>query len=561
MMTPMNSPNNTEIEHTLYSHTDTISSETNSFQKLDYIYQHFQEYEKIHESDPNLASYENDNTLYPHINNYIEYGLFKDVISSYYLDSQIKDDFRCDQNCYTNTQQKQQDQLLTSCTHTYDHITQYINNSEDPTQQHTLYTQEVDASFTTDTTKLCNYNITDDVLNSDTILESKSKITQPMGIHSQSKHKYRNVFGDSNMPYHDFNNGDALSFKDKYTALLQQELQSPYWCLHDPTTTKSYQISSEMHIETMPHAMHFSGNQETIAKINQVPYQVIEYDDKGMFQAKLMDNTQVEIFINNGATPSILPLSIYNKYPILQKYPRMESHTPIHMGGGMIDPHFWIEIPLKLDNQIIQIKTLVCDSECPYDIVLGHTSLAQLSAWQDYASRQLFIQQISIPLIAKNNVRILSGQTGIISLVLQLSKTSFVPCHTITGKGIAYVRPLDLTLPLRPVEIEFDNNRCCLEVCNTSDSTIEFQYGHEVAYFDARSKGLVQINNSKHFQIDQYLHDRVTPVTLSPKPIAYDKPIDPAEMQYISTCTERTTEDTNVPTQDNKYPWLDPDDK
>ena len=107
---------------------------------------------------------------------------------------------------------------------------------------------------------------------------------------------------------------------------------------------------------------------------------------------------------------------------------------------------------------------------------------------------------------------------------------------------------------MRPVEIEF----CCLEVCNTSDSTIEFQYGHEVAYFDARSKGLVQINNLKHFPIDQYLHKRVTPVTLRPKLIAYDKPIDPAE---ISTCTEVTTEDTNVPTQDDQYPWLDPDDK
>ena len=53
--------------------------------------------------------------------------------------------------------------------------------------------------------------------------------------------------------------------------------------------------------------MYFAGNIETIAKINQVPYQVIEYDDQGMFQAKLMDNTQVEIFIDNGATPSILP--------------------------------------------------------------------------------------------------------------------------------------------------------------------------------------------------------------------------------------------------------------
>ena len=131
--------------------------------------------------------------------------------------------------------------------------------------------------------------------------------------------------------------------------------------------------------------------------------------------------------------------------------------------------------------------------ECPYDIVLGCTSLAQLSAWQDYASRQLFIQQISIPLTATNNVSVLPGHTGIVSLVLKLSKTSFVPCHMIIGKGIAYVKPLDLTLPFRPVKIEFENNRCCLEVCFSSDCTTEFQYGQEIAYFNARSKGLVQI--------------------------------------------------------------------
>ena len=250
-----------------------------------------------------------------------------------------------------------------------------------------------------------------------------------------------------------------------------------------------------MDIETMPHAMYFSGDKATITKINQVPYQVIDYDDKGMFLAKLMDNTSVEIFIDNGATPSILPLNMYNKHPILQKYLKMESYTPIHTGGGMIESHFWIEIPLKLENQIIQIKTLVCESECPYDIVLGHTSLAQLSAWQDYASRQLFIQQISIPLIVTNNIRVLPGCTGIISPVLKLNKTSFIPRHMIVGKGIAHVKPFDSTLPLRPVEIEFENNRCCFEVCNTSDCTVEFQYSQEIAYFDARSKGLVQINN------------------------------------------------------------------
>ena len=78
----------------------------NSFQKLDYIYQDFQDNEKINESNPDLARYENNNTLYPYINNDIEYGLFEDVISSYYLDSQIKDDFKCDQECYIETQEK-----------------------------------------------------------------------------------------------------------------------------------------------------------------------------------------------------------------------------------------------------------------------------------------------------------------------------------------------------------------------------------------------------------------------------------------------------------------------
>ena len=292
--------------------------------------------------------------------------------------------------------------------------------------------------FTTNTAIPCDYNITEGVLNSDIILENKSKIIQPMGIHSQSKHKYRNVLVTLT-----YNIMISIMVMHSLLKINIQHYNNRNWCLHDPITTKSYQISSEMDVETMPHAMYFSGNKETIAKVNQVPYQVIEYDDKGMFQAKLMDNTQVEIFIDNGAIPSILPLSMYNKYPTLQKYPKTESHTPIHTGGGMIESHFWIEIPLKLENQVIQIKTLVCDTECPYDIVLGHISLTQLLAWQDYASRQLYMQQISIPLVAKNNVRILPRQTGIISLALKPSKTSFVPHHTITGKGIAYVRPLE----------------------------------------------------------------------------------------------------------------------
>ena len=77
----------TKIDHTLYSHADTIMPTPNSLQKLEYIYQHFQENDKVYESDPRLATEDVDNTLYPYINNNIEYGLFEDVIKSYYLDS------------------------------------------------------------------------------------------------------------------------------------------------------------------------------------------------------------------------------------------------------------------------------------------------------------------------------------------------------------------------------------------------------------------------------------------------------------------------------------------
>ena len=116
-------------------------------------------------------------TLYLHINNNIEYGLFEDVVNGYYLDSQIKDDFRCDHDCYTDIQETQQYQPMTPCTHAYNHITQHINNLDDPTQQNTLYTMEEDASlFTSDTATPCDYNITNGVQNSDIILEDKSKI-------------------------------------------------------------------------------------------------------------------------------------------------------------------------------------------------------------------------------------------------------------------------------------------------------------------------------------------------------------------------------------------------
>ena len=88
--------------------------------------------------------------------------MFEDLVESYYLDSQIKDDFQCDQDCYTQYSKQTKDDHPTICTHDYQHIAQDIEDLSDNTQQNNLYSSEESASsFTDDTDTHCDYNISD----------------------------------------------------------------------------------------------------------------------------------------------------------------------------------------------------------------------------------------------------------------------------------------------------------------------------------------------------------------------------------------------------------------
>ena len=86
-----------EVQSKLYSHITETPTNSQWFDKLYYIYQHFLECEKQYEINPNNNSTPTEDPLYPQINNDIEYGIFEDVVDSYYLDSQIKEGFQCDE--------------------------------------------------------------------------------------------------------------------------------------------------------------------------------------------------------------------------------------------------------------------------------------------------------------------------------------------------------------------------------------------------------------------------------------------------------------------------------
>ena len=104
--------------YTDYTHTDIPPKLPEEIEKLEYIYQHFQDREKIHETNLQVTTEQTDVTLYPHINNDIEYGLFENVLDSYYLDSQIRDGFTCTKACYTCNTTASTSDTNPQCTHT-----------------------------------------------------------------------------------------------------------------------------------------------------------------------------------------------------------------------------------------------------------------------------------------------------------------------------------------------------------------------------------------------------------------------------------------------------------
>ena len=138
-----------------------------------------------------------DDSLYLYVNNDIKYRLFEDIVDSYYLDSQIKDDFQCDHDCYSQHRDPMNDNHFNACTHDCHHITQSVQDLTDSTQQNTLHSMEENASsFADDTNTHCDFSIADHISDTENANDTHTYLAPKYpAIHSQRKHVYRDTFG------------------------------------------------------------------------------------------------------------------------------------------------------------------------------------------------------------------------------------------------------------------------------------------------------------------------------------------------------------------------------
>ena len=108
-------------------------------------------------------------------------------MDSYYLDSQIKDDFQCDHDCYSQHRDPTIDDYSNTCTHDYHHITQSVQDLSDSTQQNNLHSIEENASsFANNTATPCDFNIIDQHSDTENANDTNTYyMPKQPGIHSQ----------------------------------------------------------------------------------------------------------------------------------------------------------------------------------------------------------------------------------------------------------------------------------------------------------------------------------------------------------------------------------------
>ena len=65
-----NSEGSLNTDVAVYTHTELATKLPEEIEKLEYIYQHFQDCEKIHDIDPQVPMEHIDDTLYPQLYTY-----------------------------------------------------------------------------------------------------------------------------------------------------------------------------------------------------------------------------------------------------------------------------------------------------------------------------------------------------------------------------------------------------------------------------------------------------------------------------------------------------------
>ena len=550
-------PSNTSTENTEESEYDRKMRVA----KMIFIYQHLVENDIT--QDTGVETETNSKDIYDTLSTELEYGMYEDPIESYNFLTEIANENGCTAKCYYHELFENDNTLECECRlpHTEYKLSDKFDRNE-TTLLETYNTDTNESEFHTESAQQCNIHVHD--LNE----------TEPESGRA-SQHEDTHYFRQytTNLPnydhiyYHGLNNlvtgsnaneiqKDILE-NDEYVDIMQSIDAETYMYKHDVEYSQDTVRS-----------MYLTGTQSGTVYVNDIAYQKLKYGKYNEISGTIGNKYKVTILVDNGATYSILSTKAYKNMPQLKYIPKipLAGDLTINTGNGSIKCHFWIEIPVKIQEVELQLRLLVCDTQATADILLGKNTLQELSAWQDYTNNVIYLAQISVPFIATNTKVIKPGALETITMRLRFDNCSYQTSKDFCGQGIGYVKTH--THPLMPyiaTELTIVNNKSQVKIRNKTSKDIIINENDTVAFLDCRSKGkflTLQPENERFEDVYNIMFNQheTKHKTLSPEPIASEQFMRPCEAPRLAKRGTTATDDTNKATKEDKLPWLEKDD-
>ena len=344
-------------------------------------------------------------------------------------------------------------------------------------------------------------------------------------------------------------------------GMCDNEYESLEKAVNDVETFQYSHKTSTKHV--LVQGVYIGSASPVIADIKTQPYSMLTYLDKGMMTGTYDNTHDIPIYIDNGSTLNIMPTHFYDNAYYLHHLPKAPTAAKtILTGNGPVKTHFWIDVLLNVQDCMIQLKLLVCDTQAQTGILLSKIALEQLQTWQDYSNNMLYVKQTAIPLHAIQNIELLPDRKTTIEVFGD--KTKELHCKDIIGgQGIVRVWSNDSSKPLQLIVATFHNDKTLITFENTTGQTQYITKGALVAILDMRSKDGGMTNFEWDIPTDdegnlvQYAHTFAS--SLKPTKLATE---DPALQAETKIAVSKTPNDHTVKTEntDDPYPWLDVDD-
>ena len=171
--------------------------------------------------------------------------------------------------------------------------------------------------------------------------------------------------------------------------------------------------------QIMVQAVYLGNYSQLCADIKGEGYSMIDYNPDGSLE-RIYDNTyKIPMFVDNGTTVNLMPTAFYEQATFLHHLPKHDATGEIiRTGNGTINAPFWTDIQINVQECLLQLKTLVCDTQARTGILLSHMAIEQLQTWQDYGTNTMYIKQTAIPLYTTQKHEILPGRKVIIKAIL-----------------------------------------------------------------------------------------------------------------------------------------------